>query len=91
MRVRLSPDDYENYQVSAWVDSEGFSGHGTGWFSRAEILEFASDIQSVAGFVEKEARLQGGPVGASMPSEYCLHIRAYPIDSLGRFGVHLVT
>ncbi|MDJ0939909.1 MAG: hypothetical protein QNJ00_09095 [Woeseiaceae bacterium] len=89
LRVRLSPDDYKNYELSAWVDSEGFSGQGSGWFSDTEILEFASGLLSVASFAKKEARLLGGPVGASMPGEYCLDIRAYPIDSLGHFGVQV--
>ena len=90
LRISLEPDDYNNFELTARVESEGFAGHGAGWFTDAEIQKFVEKLDHVANQIESEARLEGGPVGASSPNEYCVLIRVYPVDALGHFGVFVM-
>ncbi len=89
--LTVEPDDYGNAALRGVLSSGAFAGAGEGWFTLKQIEVFGSRLVEVSKYVESEASIMGGVLDDGGDIECAtLSIRAYPIDTLGHFGVHVV-
>jgi hypothetical protein len=85
-------DDDGTGELFAEASANGFSGVGSAWFNRSELLEFANALATYPIPKDKLPKIAGGfwrkDVSDELDQEH-LAISVYPIDGVGNLGVQV--
>lgn len=89
LRVRFAADSDGTGELSAFVESAGFSGASSAWFGRQQLVEFAKSLGSAYPLRPNEPlKLEGGFWSRSGTGIEQLHVGLafYSIGSVGSVG-----
>jgi hypothetical protein len=85
-------DDDGTGELFAEASANGFSGFGSAWFNRSDILEFANALAAYPIPKDKPLKIAGGywrgDVKGELEHEH-LAISVYPIDFIGNLGIQV--
>jgi len=87
--------DREDYAVGlkSYLNVNGFSGYGEGWFNNSDIKEFCSKLSSISVEMEGEAELLGTEKrldGSDYLETMCIRVYVLCASKLnGIVGVHI--
>ena len=93
LRISYEPEDAGHGQLTAQAQSGSFAGHGSAWFNRSDLLEFASRLASYPIPRGPAVILQGGYWGKAASdglTQTHLRMAFEPYDRTGRIRVNII-
>jgi hypothetical protein len=91
--LKFEADDDGTGELFAEVTSNGFSGNGSAWFDKTNLLGIIGRLNEYPIKSENYPIIEGGYWGSSQSEsklkEEHLYISFYPIDSRGNLGVRV--
>lgn len=93
LSIWYEPEDAGHGQLTAQAQSGKFAGHGSAWFNRSELMEFANRLAAYPLPWGTEVTLQGGYWGKATNdglSQTHLRVAIQPHDRTGRIRVSMV-
>lgn len=92
LRVVYEPEDEWHGELRAWVEANGFAGHGAAWFPRQALDEFCDSLSAYPLSADRPPHLQGGywDREAAKLTDVHLSIRVDILSPTGRLALSVV-